>query len=165
VSAAATATAQIAYQPTGPAYTQSFDGLSAVEGVTHTWTNNVSLVGWYANFTSYQANTGSLNSSDPMSYGATGAGDRALGSIGTTVRQWALRLVNSGSSKLVEFNLAYTGEQWRRAGNAKTLTVEYKVFAANGGSVGATGYTPIAALSFTSPKFLRLSHALACSTH
>jgi hypothetical protein len=100
VSAVATATAQIAYQPTGPAYTQSFDALSAVEDVTHTWTDNVSLVGWYANFTTYLASNG-IGSIEPMSYGTTGSGDRAVGSAGNADRQWALRLVNSGSSTLV----------------------------------------------------------------
>src|SRR5262249_11473532 len=102
--AVATANAQVSYSVINSAYSQNFDTL-ATSG-TPTWTNNATLVGWYAlqslpggtssigfrdpssaswnPVSTYRGSDGSSNAGALYSFGSTTTGpltDRALGSI------------------------------------------------------------------------------------
>src|SRR4051794_23526684 len=68
-------------------YSQNFDSLAA-SGTANTWTDNSTLLGWYASKTSggasvsaYRASTGSDTAGALYSFGASAATDRALGSL------------------------------------------------------------------------------------
>ncbi len=84
---------QVSY--TGGTYTQNFDTLAATSGATNTWTNNITLAGWYLftsqsnAITSYGAETGSSGQTTFNSYGQTsGNTERALGGQASGGTYW-----------------------------------------------------------------------------
>jgi len=175
--AAAPAVAQVNLA-SGQTYSQNFDTL-ANTGTTNPWTDNATLPGWYSAraggnaaagpTTVYVANDGGSNAGAVYSYGSTGATERALGSAssgtpGTICN--AVRVVNAGSGAITQFDISYTGEQWRNGGNtaAQPLTASYRVVAAGTpfelGCNVATGWTTSAALSYTSPTLGATAAAL-----
>jgi hypothetical protein len=103
------------------------------------------------------ANTGAF-----MSFGASGSTERALGMVnsntlaaaGTGEAFYGARFTNSTGTTLNQFTLSYDGEQWRDGGAAtpiaQSITFGYKVNAAN---LQDAGFTPVAALNFSSPVF------------
>lgn len=75
---------------------------------------------------------GSGVSGSVSSYGAIGATERALGSIGSGTPEsqyWGIRLKNTSGATIMRINMRLTGEQWR-LGNATTdgdtLAVSYQ---------------------------------------
>ncbi len=155
--------AQILY--TSGNYTQNFDTL-ATTGNTNVWTDNVTLLGWYAAGTfggNYTGSTGSSNAGDLYSFGVAGVNpleERALGSIASSTTgtlNYGLRLTNNNAFTLTSFTLTYDGEQWRRGDNAnqrpESLRVDYQIFSPSTGSLTApSGWTAVSALTFTSPN-------------
>ncbi len=142
---ASAANAQVPYNIINSAYSQSFDTL-ATTGTANAWSNNVTLLGWYAvqslpggvsstgvrdpigtagnpwnSVSTYRAGDGTSNAGALWSFGAgTAATDRALGSIGSGTPGdfvWALVLQNTTGTGLTDFTLNYVGEQWRDGGN------------------------------------------------
>jgi predicted extracellular nuclease len=102
----------------------------------------------------YSVGTGSSNAGGAYSFGAAGAGDRALGSIGSgsvATIMYGARLTNNGSGPITALSIAFDGEMWRRgqsAVNADGLTFSYSTDASD----LATGtFTNVAALNFVSP--------------
>lgn len=162
------ASAQIALSP-GQTYTQDFDTLAST-GTANAFADNVTLPGWYsaraggtggagAN-TVYLAGNGGATNGGLYSYGSNGSSERALGALPTNalgVFCHGLRIQNAGSGNIPDFTLSYTGEQWRNGGvtTLNTLTVEYRVVTAGTpfdlGCNNSAGWTPVAALTFTSP--------------
>src|SRR6478752_7197288 len=84
--AALPASAQVALTTLGTTYTQNFDTLPSSGSIT--WSNNVTLTGWYhartGSGTSLVADIGSSNAGNFYSYGAASSSDRALGSVGSS---------------------------------------------------------------------------------
>ena len=77
------AQAQISLTTAGSGnYSQNFDTLSSdpTPTITKTWTDNVTIGGWYTSRGTYNVNDGSSNSGQIYSFGTAGSGDRALGS-------------------------------------------------------------------------------------
>lgn len=144
-------------------YGSNFDNLS-----TPTWANDSTLPGWelYRNpsannfaaataVTGIALGTGSSTAGNVYSFGSTGSGDRALGSLGSGNTTsggnfWYLLGLSNGSAQSFDsFTLRFDGEQWRNGGNtsAQSLTLEYG-FGATAGSVASWTATPF---TFTSP--------------
>ena len=65
--------------PTGT-YTQNFDALASAS-TGHTWTDGVTLPGWYSSRTTYNAGTGSGTTGALYSFGSASSTERALGSL------------------------------------------------------------------------------------
>src|SRR6476646_4144721 len=98
--------------------TQDFNGLPASGSAT--WTNNVTLVGWYhartGTGTTIVANDGTNAGGGLYSFGTGTNGDRALGSIGSGNATagdfyWGILLTNNTGSVITTLAITYTGEQ------------------------------------------------------
>jgi predicted extracellular nuclease len=150
--------AQVAIEFPGVPAAQDFDQLART-GTGNAWLDNVTLPGWYASRTTYNANNGGSNTGAMYSYGATNASDRALGSLasgGTGTVFYGLRIGNAGAFAWSGLAVSYTGEQWRAANvNPHTLAFEFQVAPA-GDIIGinnpATGWIAAPALNFVSPN-------------
>ncbi len=145
---------QISITAVNVPYTQDFDTL-ANTGTGNTWTDNVTLVGWYSNRTAYNAGTGSINTGAMYSFGAAASTERALGSVasGTTgTIFYGVRLRNDTANPITSLEISYVGEQWRNGGNtsAHSLTFEYRQAPVITDIVTGS-YTAFGSLNFTTP--------------
>jgi hypothetical protein len=162
-------------------YTQDFNSLPNAATVTsNQWVNGVTLSGWYARAqnsaggagavgdstgaTNITTDTGSSGTGRFYSYGIAGINpvtDRALGSVcsGTSGSiAYGLRFTNDTGVALTNFNITYTGEQWRNGGNAslaaQPLAFSYRIDStaiADSDPASALTWTPVTALNFISP--------------
>src|SRR5262245_17850801 len=154
------AEAQVSMPTLGSPVTQNFDGL-ANAGTNVAWTDNTTILGWYATRTTYNAGTGSSTTGAMYSFGVAATNpltDRALGGVGsggTGTVFWAARLVNDTGGTVTSLDITYTGEQWRDGGNAtpvaQTMVFQYQV--ANPGVITdadtpTTGWTGFSSLDF-----------------
>jgi hypothetical protein len=148
--------ADISYS--GGLYTQDFDSLIS-SGTSQPWTNDSTLMGWHlfrqdaANppvaITAYSANDGSSTTGSFYSYGTSGTSERALGGLGSggsyfgspasgAVAGWmAVSFNNASGATIMDFTIAFDGEQWRNGGSGSpnTMVLEYG-FGATFASVG-----------------------------
>lgn len=136
---------------TSASYTQNFDTLAS------TGTSNILPAGFQiaelgtgaAADGSYAAGTGSSNSSNAYSFGATGATDRALGSLasGSVSPIYLGGIFTNGlAATITSLRFAFTGEQWRAGSSSDDkLAFEFLVGAT---SVEAGTWTPFTALDF-----------------
>jgi hypothetical protein len=127
-----------------------------VSGTGNIWVNNSTLPGWYSSETVYHAGTGSSQSGAQYSFGAEAThpvSERALGSLvssGTGTIYYGIRLKNSTCNDLTSFEIAYAGEQWRKANTSfQKLEFQYQVNAT--GITGGT-WTDLDSLDFTGPQ-------------
>ena len=152
------------------AYTQNFNTLFRTSGST----SNALPAGWgfaetgdLANGT-YAVSTGSTGVGDTYSFGAStsvnGAADRALGAVQNTSAGNSLAATlgvafrNQTGSPIDGFTIQYQGEQWRNGNSARTdadrLDFQYVTTTSTpAASLISSGYTTVAALSFTSPRY------------
>jgi trimeric autotransporter adhesin len=134
-------------------YSQDFDSLLRV-GI-NTWEDNVTLLGWYSNRTTYNSSNGSNDAGALYSLGPNGNADRALGAISSDSVSpifGAIFVNNSGGSiSLVDINLSFVGEQWRVASNAQTLAFSYQI-SNDAPSIDSGTYTANTNLDFTAPQ-------------
>ncbi|MDY0170608.1 MAG: PEP-CTERM sorting domain-containing protein [Thermoguttaceae bacterium] len=142
---------------------QDFNSLAKDNGTWDSWTNGVTLPGWYAAIstsgtfaihTAWDGAAGHQNSL--LSLGTDGNVDRALGFqtlSGSVDAHYGLRLVNTTDMTLNEFSLSYKGEQWRWVdADTDSLLFDFQVFDAGEGSLtAATGWTAVDDLRFDSP--------------
>lgn len=149
-------------------YSQNFD-LLLRNTTGEVWANNadtvsvndaprlIGLVGWYTG--SYgattttpniRAGTGSSTTGSFYSFGASGAEDRALGTLPTDSSASAsmrlgARFVNNTSEVISGFSFSYDGEQWRKAAvttaQNNQYVVAYAIFGAGAGSLDSTSYS------------------------
>lgn len=148
----------------GATLTEEFDGL-ANTGNGNTWTNNITITGFFSNRATYNAGTGSSNAGALYSFGTAGEPERALGSVGsgsTNTIFYAAKLVNNTGSTITSLDVSYVGEQWRMGGSsnpavssvAQTVDFQYRI--ANAGEITdiTTGtWVDFNSLDFTSPVF------------
>ena len=143
----------------GSTLTQDFNGLGTT-AIT-TWTNNVTLPGWYITSTSLPLQTGTSNANSCYNCGIASTNpitDRALGALSTaTTHRLGLRLVNNGTTTINSFLISFTGEQWRSF-NAGTLVFEYQ----KGSTV--TSLTTGTWVPFTSLDFASLATSAGAAT-
>jgi hypothetical protein len=103
---------------------------------------------------------GSGSGGSGYNYGTTSSTDRSLGCLasGSYVGAIGAVLVNNGTEPLTSVTINYVGENWRRggSGNPNKLLFAYKVGASN---VGATGFTTVPSLDFTTPTAITGSSA------
>jgi hypothetical protein len=110
------------------------------------------MPGWYSNQQSYDADDGSAGNSGQYSYGTTGSGERALGSVALpgALIVYGIRLQNGTSSTLNSLYLDYTGEQWR-SGSTLTDVLSFS-YSTNATSLFTGSWTNVTALDFNSPN-------------
>ncbi len=153
---ACVASAQTPMNAVGVPVHQNFDSLAS-SGTGLPWTDNGTLPGWYSNLGTYSTSNGGATTGALYSYGASGSGERALGSLasgstGTIFYAW--RLANGTGVTLDALRVAYVGEQWRAANTTpQTVFFEYQVAAPGvitDADVPATGWLPFSALDFGS---------------
>jgi len=151
-------------------YSQNFDGLAA-SGSSLSWTNDLTLNGWYlyrqpspgTAISQYTTGTGSSTAGNFYSFGSATQTDRALGGLGSgstyygspasgSVAGWlALALTNATTHVIDALDLNFAGEQWRNGGNstAQDMVLEIGIGA---DFTGVTSWTaPGGAFTWTSP--------------
>lgn len=158
---------QVNISTIGVPVTQDFNTL-VTSGFPSSWTDNTTLVGWYARTdatspigTNYGANNGSSNTGALYSFGTTSATDRALGmassnsftgsTAGVNKGYYGWRLKNNTGAAITSLTITWTGEQWRQEDNATAHTIS--LFYQTGTTVTSlTGGTWTSASSvFTTP--------------
>jgi len=100
-------------------------------------TSNVLPVGWRILETGTNANsvytvgTGSSNTGDSYSFGATSSMDRSLGGLfsGSLNPSFGAKILNNTSSTIVSLSISYTGETWRvgAANRADRIDFQYSL--------------------------------------
>jgi hypothetical protein len=151
----------------GGMYSQNFDSLA--NSGSPSWTDNVTLPGWYISkaggtsgngpVTSYSAGTGSGTTGAIYNFGASGSAERALGSIASGTPgnfAYGVRFTNDTALTATNITISYTGEQWRNGGttSAQKLAFSYLVGAGqltNSDAANAQDWTAFPALDFTTP--------------
>ncbi|PWU12570.1 MAG: hypothetical protein C5B50_21250 [Verrucomicrobia bacterium] len=161
---------QVAAPPAIPisrgAYAQNFDSLGTNDSL---WRDNSTLLGWYAAKTitlsqpllnSYSASDGIFNAGSLYSFGSFLSPERALGSIASDNFgnvAYGLCFTNDFSASVSNFNITYTGEQWRNGGGGSVtnvLTFWYQVSLSvitNPEPDVVSNWTQVTNLSFASP--------------
>jgi hypothetical protein len=139
---------------------QNFNTLAS-SGTGTTWTDNVTLSGWYSNRTAYNAGTGSSNAGALYSFG-TAAGDRALGSVAsgsTGTILYGVQITNTTGATITQLNVQYTGEQWRNGGNTTAHKLDF-AYQINATGINTGTWTDVNALDFTGPIATSTASAL-----
>lgn len=144
---------QISLTAINTAYTQDFDGLASFSGAS-----SVMPAGWLfletgtnANST-YTVGTGSANTGDTYSFGASASTDRALGSIasGSLSSRYGASFKNDTGNLIDQIEISYVGEEWRfdptRGTTIKDqITFEYSTDAT---SLTTGTWNPVSALTY-----------------
>ena len=141
-------------------YAQNFDSLPSTG--TNVWNNNVTLAGWMVQRTgtgtNIVADAGSSTAGNLYSYGSSGSGERALGSIGSASAEdfaVGLNLQNASGRIVTLAALVYAGEQWRNsAATAQSVNFSYRRGSNAVTDLAPTnnaGWSSLSALNFTSP--------------
>jgi hypothetical protein len=136
----------------GVPYTQDFNTLA------NSGTSSTLPTGWTFSETGsnanglYAAGTGSSNTGDTYSFGASSSSERALGGLrsGNLIPLFGVEFRNDTGSTIASLAIAYTGEQWRlgNAGRADRLDFQYSLDAT---SLTNGTWQDFDALDFTSP--------------
>lgn len=147
----------------GGIYAESFNSL-ALSG-QNGWSNNVSLMGWYASRTSgstevtnYSAGDGSSIVGALYSFGSVGSSERALGTLASGTPgnfAFGIRLINDTEFSRSNIVVSYTGEQWRVGGaQPQALAFSYRVGSAltNSDARNQENWVAVPQLNFISPN-------------
>jgi hypothetical protein len=134
---------------TGTTYTQNFDSLAS-SGLNHGelpagW-DIVESGGGSRDNDSYSADTGSSNTGDTYSYGASGSSDRALGSLasGSLETRFGGFFTNQTGGTITAITLDYFGEQWRHGTTARdTLNFQYSLDATSNANGTWIDFNPL----------------------
>ena len=167
LTALSAAQAQISITDGNLTYVQDFNTLPtsesnirATNASAPAWSDNATLSGWYADGSDFISNIAIHNGSDGTPVGQNGSAPGSLGSFKSTDRAFSpmrqnresyigLRLVNNTSATIPDFDIEFTGEQWRSNNNTPgTLFFSYQVDAAD---LTAGTWTGVSQLNFTSP--------------
>jgi hypothetical protein len=138
----------------GVEYKENFDTLAS-SGTDL----NFDLAGWSISESGarangkYSAGTGSDNTGDVYSFGASGSTDRALGSLssGSLSPMFGANFVNNTGATITSLLISYVGEQWRSGatGRADRLDFQYSL---NATSLTTGLWTDFDLLDFSSPN-------------
>lgn len=113
----------------GVPYTEDFNSL-ANSGTSSTVPNGWHFVetGTNAN-TIYTAGTGSSNTGDTYSFGASGSSERAFGGLlsGSLVPAIGASFTNNTGATINEITITYTGEQWRLGATGRTDRLDFQM--------------------------------------
>ena len=150
------AAAAVSLTTFGTAYTQDFNTLAS-SGTT----NSIVPTGWEfsesgtnAN-TTYRAGTGSDNTGDTYSFGASSNSERAFGGLrsGTLVPLIGAQFTNNTGGTITSLAISYTGEQWRLGQNTSGRAADRLDFqiSTDGSSITTGTWTDSDSLDFSSP--------------
>jgi hypothetical protein len=139
----------------GTPYTEDFNTLAS------TGTSSVVPTGWdfsesgtNAN-TTYTAGTGSSNTGDTYSFGASGNTERAFGGLrsGNLVPLVGAQFTNSTGVTITSLSISYTGEQWRLGQNTAGRAADRLDFqlSADATSITTGTWSDYDSLDFSSP--------------
>ncbi len=154
----ATAAGSVSLTTFGLAYTQNFNTLaSSPDGGT----SGTVPTGWdfaesgtNAN-TTYGIGTGSNNSGNTYSFGATGNTERAFGGLlsGSLVPMIGANLINNTGGTITSLAISYTGEHWRLGQNTSGRAADRLDFqlSTNATSITTGTWTDYNSLDFSSP--------------
>jgi len=145
-------------------YVQDFDSLSNV-GAVNSWSDNVTLSGWYASqsagtttVTNYSAGDGASTTGALYSLGSSGSHERALGTLASGTPgnfAFGVRFLNDTGFSRSNVIVRYTGEQWK-VGNMppQKLAFSYRVGTSltNADARDTQNWISIPSLDFTSPN-------------
>ncbi len=140
----------------GAAYTQDFNTLASA-GTANTavpggW--EFSESGTNAN-TTYRAGTGSENTGDTYSFGASGNAERAFGGLrsGSLVPLIGAQFTNNSGGTITSLAITYTGEQWRLGQNTTGRAADRLDFqlSTDASSITTGVWTDYDSLDFASP--------------
>jgi hypothetical protein len=140
----------------GNSYTQDFNTLAS-SGTTNTivpdgW--DFTETGTNAN-TYYRAGTGSDNTGDTYSFGASGNAERAFGGLrsGSLVPLIGAQFTNNTDGIITSLDVAYTGEQWRLGQNTTGRAADRLDFqiSTDATSLSTGTWTDYDSLDFSSP--------------
>jgi uncharacterized protein len=149
------ALAVVAY--VGGGYAQNFDSLASTPNNTMvTWTDDLTIAGWFSDSVQYRIGTGSSTNADLYSFGALSASDRALGSVAgnSNLNRFALVLRNDTAQVFHSFDLSYTGEQWRQSSsNVQNILEFHWALAPNAGISDPNDFVADPALNFAALHF------------
>ena len=155
--ATTTGAGSVSLNTNGSAYTQDFDTLA------NAGTSGTLPTGWYFDETGtnantlYTAGTGSANSGDTYSFGASGSNERAFGTLlsGSLTSVIGAKFTNNTGLTITSLDVSYTGEQWRLGTSNRTTspTVDKLLFQTSTDATSLTTgtYTGVSALDFSSP--------------
>jgi len=163
------ASAEAAVSYAGATYTQNFNTLPSSGTFTHTGAgphelsaspiNASGMSGWSfaksggsGSSALFKQATGSDNQGAVYSFGPAGSADRALGTLlsGSIESVIGVVLVNNTGAAITSFEVAYTGEQWRKSDSATADKLRFE-YAVGGASVSSGTFIPVSALDFTAP--------------
>jgi uncharacterized repeat protein (TIGR01451 family) len=142
-------------------YSQDFNTLAS------SGTSSVVPAGWAfleigtnAN-TTYAAGTGSSNTGDTYSFGATASVDRALGGLqsGSLVPLVGGFFSNDTGSTITSLEISYTGEQWRLGALARLDRLDFQ-YSPNATSLNTGAWVDADALDFVAPTTAGAAGAL-----
>jgi len=140
--------------------TENFDSLGLVSGSTLPagWELNESGSG--AN-TSYGVGNGSSSTGNTYSFGATGATDRALGSIRTSslAAMYGTMITNQTAATLTELAIEFVGEQWRLGATGRVDRLDF-AYSLDATSIITGSWLELDALDFIGPVIAGTTGAL-----
>lgn len=135
-------------------YTQNFDTL------TNTGTSSTVPVGFGFSETGtsarvnteYSAGTGSDNTGDTYSYGASGSTERALGSIrtGTFASVSGACFINNTGGTINSIQISYDGEQWRLGATGREDKIDFQ-YSLDATSLTSGTWIDVNSLDFVAP--------------
>jgi endonuclease G, mitochondrial len=156
-NATTTGSGSITLNTNGAAYIEDFDTLA------NTGTSGALPAGWYFDETGtnanmlYTAGTGSANTGDTYSFGASGSNERAFGTLlsGSLSSVIGAKFTNNTGLTITSLDVSYTGEQWRLGTSNRTTspTVDKLLFqlSTDGTDLTTGTYTSVSNLDFSSP--------------
>lgn len=140
----------------GSLYFEDFNSLAS-SGTSNTIVPNgweFSESGTNAN-TTYRAGTGSDNTGDTYSFGASGNPERAFGGLrsGSLVPLIGAQFTNNTGGTITSLDISYTGEQWRLGQNPTSRPADRLDFqlSTNATSITTGTWTDYDALDYSSP--------------
>jgi hypothetical protein len=146
---------QVIFTAMNVAYTQDFDTLANTSGTTF----SILPSGWYLTETGggardneqYAVDTGTSNTGDTYSYGASGSTDRALGGLqsGTLIPTFGAWFVNNTGSTITGLDISYVGELWRSGTAGRTDQLDFQ-YSLNATSLTTGTWSDVNALDFVS---------------
>ncbi|MCL1634687.1 nuclease [Luteimonas sp. SX5] len=138
------------------AQTQNFDALAS-SGTG----NALSLPGWQLleaggggrDNELYAADTGGSNTGDTYSYGASGAAERALGTLrsGTLIPTFGACFTNNTGAAIEALDVAYRGEQWRLGTASRSDRIDFQ-YSLDATDLATGSWTDVDTLDFATPN-------------
>jgi hypothetical protein len=143
--------AQVSLSTINSPYTQDFNALA------NTGTSTALPTGWFLNEaggnTSYAAGTGSDNTGNTYSFGATSNSERAFGGLlsGSVNPTIGASFTNNTGATITSLDISYIGEQWRLGATGRFDQIDFQ-YSLNATSLTSGTWTDVNSLDFIAPN-------------